>query len=131
VWATAGFAVAVAFAVEVGLVVDDAVLVADAVRVAEAVAVADALAVADAELVADDLLVEVAEAGAETAGEVRTELLGPADDEAGVLACGVGMDGKLEPGPLGVQAETATATSSAPANVVRRTFMKPPRSHAR
>ena len=115
---------------------DDAVRVADGVVVAlavpDAVLVADALAVADvlaaeAFTVDDALLVEVPEAGTETAGEVFTVLPARGDDEAGVLACGVGMDGKLEPDPLGVQAATATATSIAPANVVRRNFTKPPR----
>jgi hypothetical protein len=109
-----------------GVVVALAVAVADTVLAADALAVADAL-VAEAFAVEDALLVELAEAGAETAGEVFTVLLARGDEEAGVLACGVGMDGKLEPGPLGVQAATATATSRAPANVVRRNFTKPPR----
>ena len=117
-----------------GVADDDAVRVADgvvvAVAVADVVLAVDALAVADA-LVADAFAVEVAllveDAGTETAGEVFTVLRARGDDEAGVLACGVGMDGKLEPEPLGVQAATATATSSTPANVVRRNFTKPPR----
>jgi hypothetical protein len=117
VWVTAvvGFFVAVGVAVGVGLGVDVAVFVAECVLVA------------DARAVAVDRAVDVAEAGAETAGEVLTVLLACGVDVAGVLGCGVGMEGKLETGPLGVQAETATATSSAPANPVRRTFMKPPR----
>jgi hypothetical protein len=130
----------VADVVAFGVADDDPVRVADgvvvAVAVADVVLAADALAVADA-LVADAFAVEVAvlvevallveDAGTETAGEVFTVLRARGDDEAGVLACGVGMDGKLEPEPLGVQAATATATSSTPANVVRRNFTKPPR----
>jgi hypothetical protein len=123
-----GCTVAVCVTVGVGLVVGVGLAVGDLVGVADGVLVTDARvvgeAVADAVAVADARPV-VAEAGADTAGEVLTVLLARGVDE-GVLACGVGMDGKLEPGPLGVQAETATATSSAPANALRRTFMKPP-----
>jgi hypothetical protein len=146
VWTTRGVAVTVpvGLTVAVGeadaeavpvadaLPVAEAVPVADAVPVAEAVWLVDAATLAEAVPVADDradaeaFAVDVA--GPETCGVVFTELLACGVDEvAGVLGCDVGMDGKLEPGPLGLQAATATATSSAPANVVRRTFMKPPR----
>lgn len=96
----------------------------EAAAVADAVPVGEASPVAEAVCVADDLPVDAD--GAVTCGDVFTELLARGvDEEVGVLGCDVGMDGELEPGPLGVQAVTATATSSAPANVVRRSFMKP------
>ena len=106
-----------------------AVLVAVTVGVADAVglAVAEAVLVAGGWPVAEALALDVAVAGAVTAGEVFTELVACGVDAAGVLGCGVKMDGALDPGPLGEQAETPRTRSSAPANVVRRTLMKPPR----
>lgn len=133
---------------EPGVTVDDVVMVAETVDAADEVPGADSLAVADAELAADavppadalpvaaallfaDALVTVvAAAVVGIAGEVLTELPDRGVVVAGVLGWGVGIDGKLEPGPLGVQAETAITTSSAPVNVVRRTVMKPPRYSA-